>query len=121
MAEHNKLGKEGEMRAENYLIAKGHRIIERNWHSTHKELDLITEQEGWLVIVEVKTRTGRTWEPPENAVNAAKIKHIALAAHHYVRMHHIDAQVRFDIVSVVYEHGIWTIDHFEDAFLPPHK
>src|SRR5665647_1603337 len=90
MAEHNKLGKEGEMRAENYLIAKGHRIIERNWHSTHKELDLITEQEGWLVIVEVKTRTGRTWEPPENAVNAAKIKHIALAAHHYVRMHHID-------------------------------
>lgn len=121
MAEHNKLGKEGESRAENYLIGKGHRIRERNWHSTHKELDLITEVDGWLVVVEVKTRTGRSWEPPENAVTPTKIKRIAQAAHHYIRMHRIDAQVRFDIVSVVYEQGIWNIEHFEDAFLPPHK
>jgi len=121
MAEHNKLGKEGESRAENYLIGKGHRIRERNWHSTHKELDLITEVDGWLVVVEVKTRTGRSWEAPENAVTPSKIKHIVQAAHHYIRLHRIDAQVRFDIVSVVYEQGIWAIEHFEDAFLPPHK
>jgi len=121
MAEHNKLGKEGEKRAENYLIAKGHHIRERNWQSTHKELDLITEIEGWLVAVEVKTRTGRTWEPPENAVTPTKIKRITQAAHHYVRLHHIDAQVRFDIISIVYEQGFWTIDHIEDAFLSPHK
>jgi len=121
MAEHNKLGKEGEIRAEDHLIAKGHRILERNWHSTHKELDLITEYEGWLVVVEVKTRTGRNWEPPENAVNLGKIKRIVQAANHYVKLHRIDAQVRFDIVSVVYEQGVWTIEHFEDAFLSPHK
>ncbi|MCX6308029.1 MAG: YraN family protein [Bacteroidia bacterium] len=121
MAEHNKLGMEGEKRAENYLLAKGHRILERNWRSTHKELDLITEVDGWLVIIEVKTRTGNTWEPPENAVNHAKIKRITQAAHHYVRLHRIDAQVRFDIISIVYEQGVWAIDHFEDAFLSPHK
>jgi putative endonuclease len=121
MAEHNKLGIEGEKRAEEHLVAKGHRIRERNWHSTHKELDLITEVDGWLVVVEVKTRTGRTWEPPESAVTPQKIQRIVQAAHHYVRMHRIDAQVRFDIVSVVYEQGVWVIDHIEDAFLSPHK
>lgn len=121
MAEHNKLGMEGEKKAEGFLVAKGHRVRERNWHSTHKELDLITEFEGWLVVVEVKTRTGRTWEPPENAVTPTKIKRIAQAAHHYVRKHKLDMQVRFDIVSVVYERGAWSIEHIEDAFLPPHK
>jgi putative endonuclease len=36
-------------------------------------------------------------------------------------MHRIDAPVRFDIVSVVKDAGTWKIEHFEDAFLPPHK
>jgi putative endonuclease len=121
MAEHNKLGTEGEKRAEEYLVSKGHRIRERNWHSTHKELDLITESEGWLVVVEVKTRTGQHWESPEKAVDRVKIRRIVEAAHHYIRMHRIDAPVRFDIVSVVKEEGNWKIEHFEDAFLPPHK
>lgn len=121
MAAHNKLGKEGEKVAENYLLTKGHRIQERNWHSTHKELDIITLHEGFLVVVEVKTRTGRTWEPPESAVTSDKIRRIAQAAHHYVRLHQIDLPVRFDVVSVVWEKGNWYIDHFEDAFLSPHK
>jgi putative endonuclease len=121
MAEHNKLGKEGEKVAENHLIAKGHHIRERNWYSAHKELDLITEHEGWLVVVEVKTRTGYTWEPPEDAITEAKIRHIVRAAHHYVCLNQIDLPVRFDVVSVVFDNGIWSVEHFEDAFLSPYK
>jgi putative endonuclease len=121
MAEHNKLGKEGEKVAENHLKTKGYSIIERNWYSTHKELDLIAEFEGWLVIVEVKTRTGFRWERPEEAVNSTKIKHIVRAANHYVCYHKIDLPVRFDVISVIFEKGKWLIEHFEDAFLPPYK
>jgi putative endonuclease len=121
MAEHNKLGKAGEEVAEAYLVRKGYEIVERNWYSTHKELDIIANHEDWLVIVEVKTRTGYTWEPPENAVNDIKIKRIVKAANHYVRMHCVDAPVRFDVISVVLENGNWTIEHFIDAFLPPYK
>lgn len=121
MAEHNVLGKEGEDIAEAYLIRKGYTILERNWFSTHKELDIIAEHLGWLIIIEVKTRTGYTWEPPEYAVNNSKIKHIVKAANHYICQHKIDAPVRFDIVSVVKEKERWQIDHFEDAFLAPYK
>lgn len=121
MAEHNTLGKEGEKAAEAYLIQKGYRILERNWYSTHKELDIIATKDGWLVVLEVKTRTGYTWESPEDAVNQQKIRHIVKAANHYVCMHKIDIPVRFDIVSIVKEKGKWNILHIEDAFLPPYK
>jgi len=121
MAEHNTLGKEGEKVAEAYLIRKGYTILERNWFSTHKELDIIAENNGWLIVVEVKTRTGYTWESPEEAVNNAKIKHLVKAANHYICFHKIDAPVRFDIISVVWEKGVWEIEHYEDAFLAPYK
>lgn len=121
MAKHNILGKEGEKVAGSYLLEKGYNILERNWQSSHKELDIIAEHDGWLVIVEVKTRTGYTYEPPENAVNAQKIGRIAKAAHHYVCSHGIDAPVRFDIISVVRKNGAWDIEHFKDAFLAPYK
>jgi putative endonuclease len=121
MAEHNNLGKEGEKVAEKYLIKKGYTILERNWYSTHKELDIIAEHNGWLIVIEVKTRTGYTWEPPEDSVNYTKIKRIVKAAHHYICLHSIDAPVRFDIISIVREKDFWKIDHFEDAFLAPYK
>jgi putative endonuclease len=120
MAEHNNLGKAGENQAEAYLIRKGYTILERNWYSTHKELDIIAKDGNWLVIIEVKTRTGYTWEPPESAVNNKKIKRITQAAHHYICLHQIDAPVRFDILSVVRENNSWSIEHFEDAFLCPY-
>ncbi|MDD4921315.1 MAG: YraN family protein [Bacteroidales bacterium] len=121
MAEHNTLGKEGEKIAEKYLISKGYSILERNWFSTHKELDIIAGHKGWIIIVEVKTRTGYTWEPPEDAVNTIKIKRIVKAANHYLCLHQIDAPVRFDIISVIHEKDSWIIEHFEDAFLAPYK
>jgi len=121
MAEHNKLGKEGELVAEAYLVSKGYTILERNWFSTHKELDIIASQNGWLIVVEVKTRTGYTWEPPEYAVNMLKIKYIVKAANHYICLKKIDAPVRFDIISVVQEKGNWNIEHLEDAFLAPYR
>ena len=120
MAKHNILGKEGEEVARNYLREKGYNILEYNWQSSHKEIDIIAGYEGWLVIVEVKTRTGYTYEPPENAVNKQKIRRIVKAAHHYICSHGIDAPVRFDIISVVQINGAWNIEHFEDAFLAPY-
>lgn len=121
MAKHNTLGKEGENIARNYLIKKGYSILDCNWHSSHKELDIIAEHDGWLIVVEVKTRTGYTYEPPEDAVNKEKIRRIVKAAHHYICSHEIDAPVRFDIISVVQMNGTWDIEHFEDAFLAPYS
>jgi len=117
MATHNQTGKKGEDLAEAYLKEKGYTIVERNWHSSHKELDIIAEHEGWLVIVEVKTRSGDIWTLPEDAVNKKKMRRTINAAHHYIRMHDINIPVRFDVISVVFENCNVEIEHFEDAFL----
>lgn len=120
MAKHNQLGQLGEEVAVSYLIGKGYKLLERNWHSSHKELDIIAEYENWLVVVEVKTRTGQTWEPPEYAVDKNKIRRIVNAAHHYVCLKDVKKPVRFDVISVINEQGKWSVEHFEDAFLATH-
>jgi putative endonuclease len=121
MAGHNILGREGEKIAAAFLKKKGYNILEQNWFSTHKELDIIAEHEGWLIVVEVKTRTGHNWEPPEDAINNVKIRNIVKAANHYICLHHIDAPIRFDVITIIQENGSWNIEHFEDAFLAPYK
>ena len=51
MAAHNELGKEGEDEAVRYLETKGYRICHRNWRSGRKELDIVAEHQGELIVV----------------------------------------------------------------------
>lgn len=120
MATHNLLGREGEKVAADYLQSKGYRIREINWYSSHKELDIVAEYQGWLVVVEVKSRSGLPFEAPEIAVDRRKIQRVVMAAHHYVRLHTIDLPIRFDVIALVLNNGLWQIEHFEDAFLATH-
>ncbi|HBG57987.1 MAG TPA: endonuclease, partial [Porphyromonadaceae bacterium] len=53
MADHNELGWKGEEAAANYLASKGHRIVERNWTFRGYEVDIISEDDGYIVFVEV--------------------------------------------------------------------
>ena len=117
MARHNQIGLKGEELAVAFLIEKGYKILERNWHSSHKEIDIIALYNGWIIIIEVKTRSGDYLLLPEEAVNKKKIRRIINAAHHYIRMNDINIPVRFDVISVVFENQKFEIEHFEDAFL----
>lgn len=119
MALHNLVGKDGEECARRYLEAKHYLIRDCNWHSGHRELDIVAEKDGWLVVVEVKTRTSVTYEEPWQAVNLSKIKKIVQAANHYVRRYSIDLPVRFDVLSLIKNRSGWQVEHFEDAFVPP--
>lgn len=58
MAAHNELGRWGEELAARHLERQGFKILFRDWHCGHRDLDLIAqkEDEDLLVIVEVKTR-----------------------------------------------------------------
>ena len=73
MAAHNEFGIEGEDKAANYLIREGYTILDRNWRSGHKELDIVAEKDGTLVVAEVKTRTSSKYGNPEDAVTPRKI------------------------------------------------
>ena len=55
MAEHNEVGKQGEVIAVKYLAKKGYNIITQNWRFQKAEIDIIAKYENQIVIVEVKT------------------------------------------------------------------
>jgi putative endonuclease len=117
MAAHNELGTWGEAQAEEYLRRKGYLIMERDWHFGHRDLDLVAMDGTTVVFVEVKTRSSRLFAEPEQAVGWRKVKHLKIAAGHYVKQHCIDGELRFDIVTVVGTMGqAPEIDHIEDAF-----
>lgn len=119
MAVHNELGKEGEGIATGYLAGNGYRIRHRNWRSGKKEIDIVAEKEGELVIVEVKTRRNDAFGNPEDAVDDRKIRNIISSADAYIRKFEIDLPVRFDIITIIGEEPPFRIEHITDAFLPP--
>ena len=74
MAAHNELGKWGEDCAVDYLQRKGYTIVERDWKSGHRDIDIIAaDEDGTLVFVEVKTRRNRLFGNPEEAVDWRKM------------------------------------------------
>lgn len=118
MAEAYDLGKIGEELAVKHLVDKGYQILERNWHSGHKEIDIIAFKDGVLVIVEVKTRKSEAYGEPENAVGDSKQRMLIRAADAYVRYKNLDMDVRFDIISIIVNERGRRIKHIEDAFTP---
>ena len=120
MAEHNDLGKWGEDVALAYLLDQGYRLLDRNWHQGHRDLDLIMQQDDTLVIVEVRTRRNNLFMDPEQTVEALKMLSLSKAANAYIRLHRISLNIRFDIVAITgTPSSDFTINHIEDAFYPP--
>jgi len=73
MAKKDELGRWGEDIAAQYLADLGYEVVERNWRCSAGEIDIIARREGFLVVVEVKTRSTRAFGHPFEAVTAAKL------------------------------------------------
>ena len=90
----------GEALVEKYLSERGCRIVEREWRCRFGEIDLIAEQEGTLLFVEVKLRTNLRYGMPRESVTAKKQEKLRSAALLYLSMHGLDAPARFDVAEV---------------------
>ena len=119
MAAHNELGKWGEDLAVAYLQGKGYTIIERDWKSGRRDIDIIAKDEtGAIVFVEVKTRRNRMFSEPEEAIDYRKMQSLQQAINHYVKFRRINGEVRFDIISIVGTIGSEPeINHIKDVSL----
>ena len=97
-------GRIGEDLAHRHLRKHGCTIAARNYRppSGSGEIDLVAWEGQRLVFVEVKTRTGAEFGPPDSAVVAQKRERLLRAAADYARRVNVPLdQARFDIVSVV--------------------
>jgi putative endonuclease len=117
MAQHNDLGKKAEDLAAEFLLKNGYKILARNFRYQKAEIDIITEKDSLIVIVEVKARSTDVFNLPQEAVNKKKIKSIVSAADHYLEEFNKEQEVRFDIISVLPdEKGNLSIEHIINAF-----
>ena len=109
------LGVTGEEMAARYLTDQGLTVVERNYRNGRHEIDLVCLEEGELVVVEVKTRSGG-WLQPEEAVDRRKRRALIEAANQYVAETRRTEPVRFDIVAIVKSGDGTQINHIRNAF-----
>lgn len=115
-----RLGDQGEAAAALELQARGYTILARNYRCRSGEADLVAEESGDLVFVEVKTRTSLRHGLPREAVDWTKQQRLVHAAEHYLSTHEVeDRPVRFDVIEVVLLHGrIAHVEVIQNAFHP---
>lgn len=95
------LGSAGERLAAGWLEARGFRMVARNWRCPYGELDLIAEEAGEIVVVEVKTRRGVAHGAPEEAITASKRAHLIAATQMYLMEHALESRpYRIDVLAV---------------------
>ena len=114
--EHLKTGIWGEELAAAFLREKGYVILERDWHSKHRDIDIIAQKDEWIVFIEVKTRRSREFADPLRAVNYQKQKNLLRAINHYINYRKLDSPWRFDVITIVGTIRTKTpeIEHVED-------
>jgi putative endonuclease len=99
--DHLALGARGEALAEKYLQRAGYRILARNYRCRFGEIDLIAEEGGSLVFVEVKTRSGAGFGHPLEAADRHKRGQMTRAARRYLEETGATERFcRFDVVAV---------------------
>ena len=106
-------GVQGEEQALAYLIARGYRLVERNFRIKGGEIDLILEKDGCLIFAEVKRRLKANPGAGLEAVTAKKQRRILTAAGQYLsRVEGFSRPLRFDVVEIT----AGGILHIENAF-----
>ncbi len=119
MSDHRRsLGRRGEALAEAYFRTREYQVIARNYRCRAGEMDLIVEQDGTLIFVEVRTRRGTAAGTPEESITPVKAQRLITVAETY-RQEQPGAPEswRIDIIAIeVGERGrLVRLDHIPHA------
>ena len=94
-------GARGEDFAIKTLKRRGYRIVERNYRNRLGEIDVVAEEGGCLVFVEVKKRNTPFFGEAVCAIDERKKRHLVRAALFYLKEHRCsDRSVRFDVIGI---------------------
>lgn len=119
MSAKNEAGKKGEELAVSHILSQGFKLVERNWRPGREgEIDIIADDHGLLVFIEVKTRTNDNYGHPLQAVTRNKQKQMGRMAKCYLYQKKLYGRVdcRFDVIGVKLGSGPPQLQHVRDAF-----
>ncbi len=99
----NRSGKIGEDYAAALLESKGFCVVARNYHSRWGEIDIIAQDDQYILFVEVKTRAENAMGHPLEAVTQTKQQKIIKTALQYLSEHPeaMELQPRFDVAGLI--------------------
>ena len=109
----------GERFAAAYLQKLGYKILEKNYKNDLGEIDIIAQDRGEIVFIEVKTRSARPYLSGSYAVDKRKQFHIMRTASAYMEFAKCALQPRFDVIEMEIERSsgkLVDINHFKNAF-----
>ena len=103
-----------EIKAEEYLLQNGYKILERNFRNRSGEIDIIAKDGEYFCFIEVKYRTTNDFGNPFEAVDYQKQNPIRKVANYYFMKNKLSewTPCRFDVIGFVGEEMM----HIENAF-----
>ena len=114
------LGILGEELAVSELERRGYAILARRYRTECGEIDIIAEDRGTLVFIEVKARADAEFGTAAEAVTPWKQRRLARMARDYLTREHVtDRACRFDVVAIMFDNAGPIIELFQNAFDAP--
>jgi putative endonuclease len=113
------LGKEAEDLVCGELTARGYAILARRFRTQLGEIDIVAEEAGTLVFVEVRARAGEDYGSAEDSITARKEWRMTRMAEAYLfdrRLNEADVACRFDVVTVDVSGGQPVVTIYQSAF-----
>lgn len=118
------IGDIGERAAARFMKKNGYKIKGRNCHFSHNELDIIAENNEFILFIEVKTRTfspneNSLYGVPSSALTRAKQARLINAAMTYLSQNPTSKQPRMDVIEIwldVNKKEVVKLNHITDAY-----
>ena len=107
-----KKGSKGEEQARKFLKKRGYKILDKNFYCYRGEIDIIALDLNYVVFVEVKKRTNRSFVSPQKSLTRKKRKRIIKCAERWIKKNNYKGDVRFDFVGI----SEGDIQLYKDAF-----
>lgn len=109
-------GDQAEALACRHLERAGLKLVTRNYRCPRGEIDLVMDDRGTRVFVEVRFRSSSRFGSPAESVDPHKQARLLAAARHYLLAHHEEPACRFDVVAITPGNAVeWLRDAFRDG------
>ncbi|PCI18504.1 MAG: YraN family protein [Piscirickettsiaceae bacterium] len=110
------IGQHGEDLALAFLLDNGFTLIQRNYHSRYGEIDLIMQDNDYIVFVEVRYRSSKQFGGALFSVDRRKQAKLIKCAQQYMLCEPTRLAQRFDVIAISPSSGQHEIQWITNAF-----
>ena len=113
-----RIGQWGEQAAAVYLVERGYEVVAMNLHSDpYGEIDIISEKNGIIIFVEVKTYSKKQLGTPAQIIDQNKFKKLESARQKYVIDMQVEKDISLEVICVYLQPSTPKFEHFKGIHL----